>query len=238
MPRRARLVIPGHPLHIAHRGVNRGACFANDTDRRFYLGLLQELLPDSGCALHAYVLMTNHVHLLLTPDDEGGPSSLMKAVAQRHAQRCNKQWRRTGPLWEGRFKSSVVDSAEYALRCYRYIEENPLRAGMVRHPAEYAWSSFRANALGFPCAFLSEHEAWLALGGDSVDRRIAYRAMFDDPQPERELEVFRDALKTGLAAGSAEFIEQVAAATGRRAARRNRIARLPKNSAKAGLSPV
>ena len=222
MPRQARLLFAGHPLHIVHRGVNRSACFADDGDRTFYLGLLQELLPLSGCALHAYVLMTNHVHLLVTPEDEGAAARLMKGLAQRHAQRCNKRWSRTGPLWEGRFKSSLIDSHGYAINCHRYIEENPLRAGMVRHPAEYRWSSFRANGLGFPCSFLTEHRSMHSLGADPVERRVAYRALFDTPLPQKELELFRVALKCSLAAGSPEFIEHVEIASGRRGMRRNR----------------
>ena len=221
MPRQARLLFAGHPLHVWQRGVNRGICFADDADRAFYLGLLQEVLPDSGCALHAYVLMTNHVHLLLTPGDDGAAAHLMKAVAQRHAQRFNKRLKRTGPLWEGRFKSSLVDSHGYALNCHRYIEENPVRAGMVRHAAEYPWSSFGANAMGLPCPFLEEHAVMRALHEDPAARRLAYRAMFDEPQPDRELELFRSALKSGLAAGSDDFIERVAIASGRRPVRRN-----------------
>lgn len=222
MARQSRLAFAGHLLHIVHRGVNRSACFAEDADRTFYLGLLQELLPEKACRLHAYVLMTNHVHLLITPDEESAASHLMKAVAQRYAQRCNKRWRRTGPFWEGPFKSSLVDSHEYALNCHRYIEENPLRAGIVRHPVEYRWSSFRANAMGWPCPLLSPHRSLESLSADPVERRIAYRAMFDAPQPERELELFREGLKSSLAAGSPEFLERVATASGRRATRRNR----------------
>jgi putative transposase len=227
MPRHARLLFAGHPLHVIHRGVNRGACFADDGDRSFYVGLLQELLPASGCALHSYVLMTNHVHLLMTPAEDDSAARLMKPLAQRHAQRCNRRWKRTGPLWEGRFKSSLVDSHEYALNCHRYIEENPLRAGMVSHPAEHRWSSFRANAMGCACPFLTEHASMRALHGDPVERLIAYRALFDIPQPESELEIFRQAIKCGLAAGSPEFIERAAIATGRWAARRN-ADRLPR----------
>ena len=201
--------------------MNRGACFVDDSDRSFYLGLLNEFLPQSECALHAYVLMTNHVHLLVTSHEMSGAARLMKAVAQRHSQRFNKRWKRTGPLWEGRYKSSVIDSQGYALNCQRYIEENPIRAGMVQHPAEYAWSSFRTNGLGLPCPFLDPHEGMLGLHSDPVERRIAYRALFDAPQPERELERFREALKSSLPVGSEEFIEQIALASGRRARRRN-----------------
>ena len=222
MPRQFRLLFAGHPLHVVHRGVNRSACFRDDGDRAHYLGLLQEFLPKSDCALHAFVLMTNHVHLLLTPREETGAARLMKAVAQRHAQRCNKKWRRTGPFWEGRFKSSLVDSHGYALNCHRYIEENPVRAGMVRHPAEYGWSSFRANAMGYPCPLLTPHRSLECLSDNPVDRRMAYRAMFDVPQPEAEIALFREALKSSLAAGSPEFMEHVAIASGRRGVRRNR----------------
>jgi putative transposase len=228
MPRHARLLFSGHPLHIVHRGVNRGACFADDSDRSFYLGLLQELLPASGCVLHAYVLMTNHVHLLVTPAHDDAAARLMKPLAQRHAQRCNKKWKRTGPLWEGRFKSSLVDSTGYALNCHRYIEENPVRAGIVSHPAEYPWSSFRANAMGYACAFLSPHAAMRALHADPVERLVAYRALFDSPQRESQIDVFRSAIKCGLAAGSPDFIERVANATGRRATRRNASRFAPK----------
>ena len=228
MPRAARLLFAGHPLHVVHRGVNRGDCFANDDDRRFYLGVLEEFLPQTGCALHAFVLMTNHVHLLLTPSEADSAARLMKAVAQRHAQRCNKQWGRTGPFWEGRFKSSLVDSQEYALSCHRYIEDNPVRARMVAHAADHPWSSFHANALGVPCALLTQHPTLQSLHADPVKRRLAYGAMFEEPQCEAELSLIRNALKSGLAAGSPEFVEHVAIASGRRAAWRNAKRGLPK----------
>ena len=222
MPRRARFLFPGHPLHIWQRGVNRERCFGDDSDRSFYLGLLQELLAGAGCEMHAYVLMTNHVHLLVTPAHQDSAARLMKGVAQRHAQRCNKKWARTGPLWESRFKSSLVQSAGYALNCYRYIEENPLRARMVGHPAEYPWSSFRANAMGYPCPFLTPHAVMRSLNEDPVERRIAYRSLFDTAQTQQEVEAFRNGLRSSLPVGSEEFLEQVAIITGRRTKRRNK----------------
>ena len=127
-----------------------------------------------------------------------------------------------------RFKSSLVDSSGYALNCHRYIEENPVRAGMVNHPAAYPWSSFRANAMGLACPFLTPHASMRALHADPVEQMIAYRALFDAPQPDRELGIFRAAIRCGLAAGSADFIERVALASGRRALRRNASYRLPK----------
>jgi putative transposase len=209
-------------LHIRQRGVNRERCFGDDADRSFYLGVLQELLPESDCQVHAYVLMTNHVHLLITPLTVDSAARLMKGVAQRHAQRCNKRWKRSGPLWESRYKSSLVDSVGYALNCHRYIEENPLRARMVRHPAEYPWSSFRANALGYPCPFLTQHATVGSLHPDPIERRIAYRSLFDLPQPEEELQAFRNALDSGLPIGSEEFLERVRIATGQEPKRKHR----------------
>ena len=222
MPRTRRFLFPGHPLHVVHRGVNRAACLWEDSDREFYLGLLQEHLPGSACELHAYVLMTNHVHLLFTPYEENGAARLMKAVAQRYSQRCNRRRHRTGPLWEGRFRSSVVDSGGYSLNCHRYIEENPLRARMVGHPAEYRWSSFRANALGLPCPFLTVHRSVSLLAKDPWARRIGYRALFDTPQAEHEIELIREAIRSGAATGSPQFVEYVAAVMGRQAPRQMR----------------
>lgn len=197
MPRKARIVIPGEPLHIVDRGVNRGACFVDDSDRAFYLDLLEEQLPKWQCELHAFVLMSNHVHLLLTPWSEKAAAALMRRVAQRHTQRFNKRWQRTGPMWEGRFKSFPIESHRETLICQRYIEENPLRAGMVQHPADYRWSSFQANALGARCSFLTEHPAVTALHDDPAERRLAYRAMFDSEQPAEEIQRFRAALRSG-----------------------------------------
>src|SRR5205085_1772900 len=145
MPRRARLTIADHPLHVIQRGVDRAACFRDDHDRVLYLGLLGEVGPRFRCSIHAYVLMTNHVHLLLTPRTREGPARLMKHVGQRFVQHFNRKHRRTGTLWEGRFRSSIVDTRDYLVRCQRYIELNPVRAGMVRRAEDYVWSSHRAN---------------------------------------------------------------------------------------------
>lgn len=142
MPRRARLRVAGLPLHLIQRGNNRSACFYADEDYTLYLHHLGELARKFRCAVHAYVLMTNHVHLLLSPVREDGPSLLMKHLGQRYVQYINKTYRRSGTLWEGRFRSSIVQERGYLLRCYRYIELNPVRAGMVRHPRDYRWSSY------------------------------------------------------------------------------------------------
>src|SRR4051812_23176241 len=144
MPRRARLSLPNIPWHIIQRGNNRAVCFAAEADYRRYLDELAELSKRFGCAVHAYALMTNHVHLLLTPDEAEGPGLLMKHLGQRYVQHVNRAYGRSGTLWEGRFRSCLTQSEDYLLACQRYIELNPVRAGMVRHPRDYRWSSYHA----------------------------------------------------------------------------------------------
>src|SRR5262249_18822371 len=153
-------------------------CFFEHADRELYLGLLSELAPQQQCAIHAYVLMTNHVHLLLTPGTRDAASSLMKHVGQRYSQHINRSRNRSGTLWEGRFHSSIVGGATYLLNCHRYIELNPVRAGMVRSPDEYPWSSYHANALGHPSLFLIPHPVFDALGDTLRQRSEAYRTLF------------------------------------------------------------
>lgn len=152
MPRRARLLLPGVPLHIIQRGNNRQACFFGDDDYGFYLDWLTEHARKTGCKVHAYVLMTNHVHLLLSSSKPEGAGALMKALGQRYVQYVNRTYHRSGTLWEGRFRSCLVQEEAYLLACQCYIELNPVRAGMVRRPGDYRWSSYRANGLG-ECVF-------------------------------------------------------------------------------------
>ena len=138
MPRRKRLQVAGLPTHIIQRGNNRQACFFAEDDYLYFLDHLAQLAKRFRCALHAYVLMTNHFHLLLTSELEAGPSLLMKFLGQRYVQYANRTYRRSGSLWEGRFRSSLVQTEHYLLGCYRYIELNPVRANMVKHPGNTA----------------------------------------------------------------------------------------------------
>ena len=154
MPRGARAVLVDHPLHVVQRGINRNACFFADTDYRTYLRYLAEFSTRFSCSVHAYCLMTNHVHLLLTPHTPDACARLMKNLGQCYVQGVNQRLRRTGTLWEGRFHSCLVTAERYVLACYRYIELNPVRAGMVAAPGEYRWSSYRANAEARPDALL------------------------------------------------------------------------------------
>ena len=178
MPRRSRLRLANVPLHIIQRGNNRGACFFADEDYRVYLRHLHELAARFACSVHAYVLMTNHVHLLLTSRELDGASSLMKHLGQRYVQYVNRTYKRSGTLWEGRFRSSIVQVDLYLLRCHRYIELNPVRAGMVEFPGDYRWSSFSANAMGKHDHLITPHPAYLALANDVAVRRAAYLEMF------------------------------------------------------------
>lgn len=229
MPRRPRLVVPDLALHIVQRGVDRQACFFTDADRVFYVTALGRLAEQHGCAIHAYVLMTNHVHLLLTPSSEDGPGRLLQALGRRYVRHVNDSYGRTGTLWEGRFKSCLVGEDGYLLACHRYIELNPVRADMAAHPADYAWSSHRANAGLEPSGstLLRAHDVFMTLGQDATSRSTAYRAMlFEDDSPAG-VEAIRRMTQGNYALGSSRFTEEIAAMLGRRATpgRRGRPAR-------------
>lgn len=161
------------------------------------------------CAIHAFVLMTNHVHIVVTPEDVDGISRFMKKVAQRHTQFVNRTHGRTGALWEGRFKSSLIDSEQYLLRCYRYVESNPVRAGMVAHPAHYPWSSYMHNALGTPSLIVKPHDVYTALGRTRETRQRRYRALFDFDVSKAELAQIRRATVSGGPLGTAEFVARI-----------------------------
>ena len=209
MPRRIRIRLPGYTYHVIQRGNNRAACFGGEGDRVLYLGLLEELARKEECAIHAYVLMTNHMHLLVTPRQPGAVSKLMQHLGRRYVPHFNKGHGRTGTLWEGRFKSCAVDSGSYLLRCHRYIELNPVRAGMVRSPGDYLWSSYRANAEGLPSTFLSIHPCIEALGREGPMRRENYRRLFEVALSETELIKIRTSCNTGVPLGSPDFVASI-----------------------------
>lgn len=209
MPRRARLKIARHPLHVIQRGVNRCATFESPLDYTFYLGLLQEGARRCSCTVHAYVLMTNHVHLLLTPEEPDGASRFMKLVGERYVPRFNRRSARTGTLFEGRFRSSIVDSESYLLRCQRYIELNPVRARMVATARDYPWSSHLSNAEGLSSGIVVPHALYLALGASPEERRSAYRSWFGMRVPPHETEFIGKATHRGTPLGSARFIRDL-----------------------------
>src|SRR5688572_10207844 len=202
MPRVARLVVPDVSVHIVQRGHRRAACFFDDADYLAYLVALGTYASRFQCAVHAYCLMTNHVHLLVTPAHAPGCALLMKHLAQRHSKRINAKLARTGTLWEGRFHSALVASDEYALACYRYIELNPVRAGMVQHANQYPWSSYRANIQAAPHSFVRPHPAYLGLGSDETHRQRAYQALCETPLQSHILNEIRSATRSGRRVGS------------------------------------
>lgn len=216
MPRRPRVVLPHIPLHLIQRGNNRQVCFVADEDYLFYLDWLKEFSGKTGCRIHAYVLMTNHVHLLVSADRGESPGALMKALGQRYVQYFNRTYRRSGSLWEGRYRSCLTQAEEYLLTCQRYIELNPVRAGMVEHPADYRWSSYRANAQGEENALVTPHEMYLGLGTTEASRLTAYRELFRYELEPGLVDQIRQASNGNFALGSARFAEEIASALGRR----------------------
>jgi len=219
MPRRPRVVLSGVPLHLIQRGNNRQACFYASDDYRSYLEWLRTYARDAGCAVHAYVLMTNHVHLLLSSSTAGGAGEMMKRLGQRYVQYINRTYRRSGTLWEGRFRSCLTQEESYVLGCYRYIELNPVRAGMVEHPGDYRWSSYRANAQGEACSWLEPHGCYRALAADEQGRQTAYRELFRYHLDPGLVDEIRAATHGNDALGTARFQEEVARALGRRVVR-------------------
>jgi putative transposase len=192
MPRRTRNYIPGFPYHIVQRGNNREACFIESENYQYYLELWRQLSKRYGVKVHAYCLMTNHIHILVTPESKRSISDTMKVVGSRYAQYINLKYRRTGTLWEGRHRSSLVQSERYLLSCYRYIELNPVRAGMVSRPEEYRWSSYAINAWGDE-GWLTPHEEYLRMGNSADDRLHAYRELFRYQLSEQDLHLIRKA---------------------------------------------
>lgn len=205
MARLPRIDLAGVPQHVVQRGNNRLPCFLDDDDRRRYLQGLRECLPRFGCDLHAYVLMSNHVHLLLTPGEVGAVSRMMHTFSRNYVGLFNARHGRTGTLWEGRYKACLVDSESYVLTCSRYVELNPVRAWMVDEPGAYPWSSYRANACGQTEPLLRPHAAYLGLGQDAPTRAYAYRQSFADALSDEALAEIRQYVQQQRALGSDRF---------------------------------
>lgn len=214
MPRRARVHLDGVPLHIVQRGHNREPCFFGEDDYLSYLHWLGEALAEAECRLHAYVLMTNHVHLLLTPRRAEKLPQLVISLGRRYVQYINRTYRRTGTLWDSRYKSSLIHAESYLLTCQRYIELNPVRAAMVDDPAHYRWSSYRAHALGRPDSRLTPHALYLALGANDAARQIAYRALFRSQLDKAAIDDIRLALNQSQPLGNERFYAKIEKMTG------------------------
>ncbi|MDT3705447.1 MAG: transposase [Thiobacillus sp.] len=220
MARLPRYVIPGQPQHIIQRGNNRQTLFAAEADYQFFRDALVEAAARHGLTIHAYVWMTNHIHLLATPEFNDSISKTFQSVGRRYVQYFNYTYKRSGTLWEGRYRATVVDSERYLSTLMRYIELNPVRAGMVAVPQDYPWSSYRRNALGEsgPNAdWLVPHEQYTRLGREDATRQAAYRALFDAAIDREDLAEIRDCTHKGWALGGERFKAEIEALGQRRA---------------------
>jgi putative transposase len=215
MARQPRLDLPHIPQHIVQRGNNRLPCFLDDSDRLRYLQLLRESLLHTGCHLHAYVLMDNHVHLLVTPPTTGAVTRLMQKLGRQYVSQFNTRHRRTGTLWEGRYKSCLVDRESYILHCYRYIDLNPVRARMTDDPANFPWSSAAAHSGLRSDPILTPHLAYTSLGTTEAERSNAYRALLREALSDDDLLAIRTYLQQQRALGHDGFKAMVEAKTRR-----------------------
>ncbi|MDX8385209.1 MAG: transposase [Gallionella sp.] len=209
MARLPRFILPGQPQHIILRGNNRTDIFCVEADYQFYLEKLKQGCETHGCDLHAYVLMTNHIHLLLTPHEEQSLSKLMQMIGRYYVQYFNYSYQRTGTLWEGRYKATLIDSVSYLLTCMRYIELNPVRADMVDYPSDYPWSSYRYNAQGEVNELIAPHIEYRRLGKSGEERQAAYRQFFKSRIPEASLNSIREATNKAWVLGNDRFKRRI-----------------------------
>jgi putative transposase len=215
MSRKSRFHLPGIPQHVIQRGNNREPCFYAADDYQRYLVDLKEAADKNRCHIHAYVLMTNHVHILVTPFMGYGVSIMMQDLGRKYVRYINHTYKRTGTLWEGRFKSSLLDSSAYLITCMRYIELNPVRASMVENPLEYRWSSYGHNAHGNPDKMITPHPLYLALAESPAQRQFTYRELYRGHIEDNEIHAIRDALNQELVLGRDDFKDKIAQMTQR-----------------------
>lgn len=222
MARLPRLILPGQPHHVILRGNNRQAIFFSDLDRQHLLDILAEAAAQYRVAVHAYVLMDNHLHLLLTPSDADGLSRMMQSLGRRYVGWFNARHKRSGTLWEGRFRAGLIEGERHLLACMRYIELNPVRAGLCAEPAQWPWSS-AAHHLGLTRnALIAEHELYWSLGNTPFEREHAYREFMAQGVSPAEQGQFTDAVLRGRPLGSEAFLEPLAAEHGQVVSKRPR----------------
>lgn len=216
MARLPRFFVPGQPLHVIQRGNNREPIFGAEEDHSFYRECLKKAAVKQGLAIHAYVLMANHVHLLATPETDTSLPRTLQSVGRRYVQHFNHTYSRTGTLWEGRYKATLIDSEVYLLTCMRYVELNPARAGMVAHPGDYPWSSYRANAQGEADALVTPHALYRCLGRTADERQAAYRLLFRAQLAKTDVDAIREATNKSWALGNDRFRDKIELLSGRR----------------------
>ena len=211
MPRKPRFYLPGVPVHVVQRGHSREPVFFETGDYQAYLHWLQEASERYDCAIHAYVLMTNHIHILATPKKQDSISLMMQYTGRRYVPYINHSYGTSGTIWEGRYKSSMIHDEEYLLTCMRYIELNPVRANMVKSPGAYRWSSYGKNARGKPNTLVQSHSLYQALGRTEKQRQEAYRALFKAHLEEKDLKDIRASWQTGTPLGNDYFRQKIEA---------------------------
>ncbi|MBU0664240.1 MAG: transposase [Proteobacteria bacterium] len=216
MARLPRITPIDVPVHIIQRGNNRQVCFVSEEDYGAYAGWLNEYSKKYKVDVHAWVMMTNHVHLLCTPRQVGSLSLMMQSLGRRYVRYFNSENQRSGTLWEGRYKSCLVQEDRYLLELYRYIELNPVRAKIIIDPADYHWSSYQVNALGKASDLCLPHPEYLALGSDPLKRGENYRILFAQHFDGKLLEEIRANTNKGLAFGNDRFKKEIETLTGRR----------------------
>jgi putative transposase len=217
MARLPRFFAEGEAQHVIQRGNNREPTFTSEQDFAFYLDCLRRASAEHGLAIHAYVLMTNHVHLLATPEHENSLPKTLQSVGRRYVQYFNYAHRRSGTLWEGRYRATLVEAERYLLTCMRYIEMNPVRAAMVEHPADYPWSSYRTNAQGHPDPLVTPNELYRRLDRSDEQRQSAYRQLFRSQIPKGDLEAIRQSTHKAWVLGNDRFRAKIERLSGRRA---------------------
>jgi putative transposase len=199
MPRRRRLQILDTPHHVIQRGVNRVDIFRSEADYESFLTFLRAATIKHQTDVHTYVLMTNHVHLIVTPHLENGLAATMKSVQQTYVRYFNRRYERTGGLFEGRYRSLVIDSERYWFTCMRYVELNPVRAGVVTRPEDYRWSSYRRHGLGALDDLIVPHQMYVALGPSATVRQQSWEAICREGLPAEQLAEVRDLVRHGRA---------------------------------------
>jgi len=218
MARQPRFFVPGVPLHVIQRGNNRENIFCKSEDYRFFLDILLDACRIHGVSVHAYVLMTNHVHLLATPAGVDALPRVLQSVGRRYVWHFNRRYGRTGTLWEGRYRATVIDSERYFLTCMRYIEFNPVRAGLADHPAQYSWSSCPANAQGVVDKLVTPHQLYERLGRSGEDRQGAYRQLLQVRPDDADIKAIREATNKNWALGDDRFTRLIEVISGRQSA--------------------
>ena len=217
MARLPRFYLKDQPQHIIQRGNNKEPIFASHQDYEFYLECLTDAAKRHQLKIHAYVLMTNHVHLLASPLEESSIPKTMQSIGRKYVQYFNYHYDRTGTLWEGRYKATLIDSEAYLLTCMRYIELNPVRARIVRQPKNYPWSSYKFNAMGESDRLITPHEMYDALGKSLINRQTAYKGLFKENIAFKMLDEIREATNKAWPLGSDIFKHKIETLTKRRA---------------------